>query len=126
MAISTMRDFMNAVIEANFSAEATEFASNQIEKMDATNEKRRAKAAQKAEAYMGNVRAFVGVLTDTPQTATQLVNAVQGILVREDNKAITPQYIARLAKVAVDQGWVVRESVKVAGEKGAKVGYRLA
>lgn len=126
MAISTMRDFMNAVIEANFSAEATEFASNQIEKMDATNEKRRAKAAQKAEAYMGNVRAFVDVLTDTPQTATQLVNAVQGILVREDNKAITPQYIARLAKVAVDQGWVVRESVKVEGEKGAKVGYRLA
>lgn len=122
----TMREFMNEVIAAGISADATEFAEAYVGKLDATNEKRREKASEKAQINQANFARLLEVLNEKPQTATQLVGVLEGVIVRADEKALTPQYIARLAKIGVDNGSIVKESVKVEGAKGAKVGYRLA
>ena len=46
----TRRDFYNAVINANFNDDATEFAKAEIAKLDATNEKRKATPSKTAVA----------------------------------------------------------------------------
>jgi len=124
--VMTMRDFLNAVINGTVDENAVEFAEAKLVQMDAANEKRREKAAEKNTARAEMFAKLVGVLTDTPKTASTLVEELEGVIVREDGKALNPQFISRLAKVGVDEGTIAKVSVKVEGAKGSKVGYKLA
>jgi hypothetical protein len=124
----TNRDFYEAVI--NFEnltdeqkTECFEHAKAEIDKLDATNEKRKAATALKAqekEAERAPIReAIVACLdTETAKTATTLIE--------EAGVATTPQSVPHLLKAMIDAGEIVKTKVKVAGKKTAQVGYLKA
>ena len=117
----TNREFYTAIVEANLNDELTAYATAAIEKLDATNEKRRETNAKKAlekEATRAPIReAIVSVLTAEPKTATTLI--------AEAGVEIKPQAMPSLLKGLIEDGTVVKSSVKVTG-KGKQVGYALA
>lgn len=114
----TNREFMNAVIEANINDELTQFAQDAIAKLDATNEARKLKTAEKAaakEAERAPIRdAIVACITDEPKTAT--------VLIEEAGVEIKPQSIPHLLKGLVEDGTLDKVDVKIPG-KGTQKGY---
>ena len=119
----TNREFNTAVINANINDELTEYATAEIEKLDATNAKRREKAAEKAaekaveKAPIREALFNVISAADEPQTATALIEAA--------GLDIKPQSIPSLLKPFVEDGSVLKVDVKVKG-KGTQRGYVLA
>jgi len=117
----TNREFYTAVINANINDELTEYATAEIEKLDATNAKRREKAAEKSaekNAEKAPIReALYNALTGEAQTATMLIEAT--------GLDIKPQSIPSLMKPFVEAGTVLKVDVKVKG-KGTQRGYVLA
>ena len=97
---------------------------NALARMDATNEKRKVKAAEKAaekQAEKAPIReALLGVMGDAehPMTASMLIEAA-GL---EDVK---PASVPSLMKPYVEDGTVLKTDVKVPG-KGTQRGYVLA
>lgn len=114
----TNREFYTAVIEANINAELNEYAQSEIDKLDATNAKRREKAAEKAvekAAEKAPIReALFNAVTEEPQTASDLI-AATGL-------DLKPQSIPSLLKPFVEDGSVLKVDVKVKG-KGTQRGY---
>lgn len=129
--MKTIREFYNAVIAANVSDEITEFATAAIEKLDATNAKRREKSAEKAEANQTYIDALVGFLTTEPQTASDLMGKfVEAGMERpaEKDGSIKEwkvQFVSNLARKAVEQGKASVQDIKVP-KHGAQKGYTLA
>lgn len=114
---------MNAVIAAAVSDELTEYATAAIAKIDAANEKRRAKNAEKAEANQTLIDALVGFLGDAPLTATDLLGKfAEAGLERIDGKDFNVQFVSTLARKAVEQGKAGSTEVAVKG-KGKQKGY---
>ena len=97
---------------------------NALARMDATNEKRKVKAAEKAaekQAEKAPIReALLGIMGDAehPMTASMLIEAA-GL---EDVK---PASVPSLMKPYVEDGTVLKVDVKVPG-KGTQRGYVLA
>lgn len=115
----TNREFYTKITEmTNIDAELIEFAAAAIEKLDATNEKRKETTAKKAlerEAERAPIRdAIVACITDEPKTATTLI--------AEAGVEIKPQSIPSLLKGLVGEGTIIKTEVKVKG-KGKQVGY---
>lgn len=110
----TNREFYEAVIEANVNEELTTMAQACIDKLDHTNEVRRAAAAVKAAEKAPIREALVNALKDEPMTATDLIEAT--------GLDIKPQSVPSLMKPFVEDGTVAKMEVKVPG-KGKKVGY---
>lgn len=117
----TNRDFYTAIVNANINDELTAFAQDALEKLDHTNELRRAanvkKAAAKEEERQPRRQAIFDVLTTEPKTATTLI--------AEAGLEVTPQSIPSLLKPLVEQGLIEKVDVKVKG-KGVQKGYKLA
>ena len=127
MELKTMREFLNAVIAIEgVDAEVADFASAEIAKIDATNAKRKAKAAEKREADTEFVDMFVSFLSDTALTASDIKAKFieAGVAVIAD-KDLTVQKVSALGKRAVAEGKATKVDVKVA-KKGTQVGYVLA
>jgi hypothetical protein len=120
----TKREFLNAIVENNVTEDAIVFAQSEIAKLDKTNEQRRLKNAEKASATAPLVDKLVTYLTGTAQTATDLMEkfAADGV-VRPDEKAWTPQYVSRLARLAVEEGRAEATEVKPTGGKGKQKAY---
>lgn len=114
----TNREFLNSVVEGTITDEMKEYAAAEIEKLDATNAKRREKAAEKAvekNAEKAPIReALWNALSEDPQTASDLI-AVTGL-------DLKPQSIPSLMKPFVEDGTVLKVDVKVKG-KGTQRGY---
>ena len=68
----TNREFLNAIVEANVNDELTAFALAEIEKLDHTNEVRRAKMAEKA------VEKAAEKVENAANDAKKTVEAVKG------------------------------------------------
>lgn len=122
----TQREMLNAVIANEITEDVIEKATEMLTKMDEANSKRAAKAAEKRAQNTEFVDRFVEALTDEFQTATQLIEKLEGVIVREDGKALNTQFISRLAKSAVEMGKAVKADIKVEGVKGTHKGYKLA
>lgn len=122
----TQREMLNAVIANEITEDVIEKATEMLTKMDEANSKRAAKAAEKREKNTEFVDRFVEALTDEYATATQLIEKLEGVIVREDGKVLNTQFISRLAAKAVEAGKAVKGNVKVEGVKGTHVGYKLA
>lgn len=122
----TKREFYTAVAEGAINEDVVAMATELIAKMDEANSKRAAKAAEKREANTEFVDKLVGVLTNEFQTATQLIEKLEGVIVREDGKGLNVQFISKLAGKAVEDGRAVKADVKVEGVKGTHKGYKLA
>lgn len=114
----TNREFLNAIVEANLNDELTAFAVAEIEKLDHTNEVRRARMAEKAVAKQAEKAplrdAIVAVINDEPKTATMLIE--------EAGLELKPQSIPSLLKGLVEAGQINKVDVKIKG-KGTQRGY---
>lgn len=114
----TNREFLNAIIEANINEDLTAFAVAEIEKLDHTNEVRRAKMAEKSAEKAAEKeplrQAILGVITDEPKTATMLIE--------EAGLELKPQSVPSLVKGFVEAGVVNKVDVKIKG-KGTQRGY---
>ena len=115
----TNREFYTKITKmTNIDVELIEFAAAAIEKLDATNEKRKETTAKKAlerEAERAPIRdAIAACITDEPKTATTLI--------AEAGVEIKPQSIPSLLKGLVGEGTIMKTEVKVKG-KGKQVGY---
>ena len=117
----TQREFFVAITNADVTDELKDFAAAAIEKLDATNEAKRVKAAEKRaskETERAPMRqAIVNVMTDEFKTASTLL-AAAGL-------EITPQSVPSLLKPLIEEGVVLKGEVKVTG-KGTQRGYALA
>ena len=121
----TKREFLNTIATAeNLPAELIEFATHELEVMDASNEKNRAKAAEKRAAKNAEKEpirnALMDVMTNEPQTATMLIEAA-GL-----TETVKPQSIPSLLKNLVEAGTLEKVDVKIEGKKGTQKGYKLA
>ena len=121
----TKREFLTTIATAeNLPAEITEFAAHELEVMNASNEKSRAKAAEKRaakDAEKEPIRnAIMDVMTNEPQTATMLIEAA-GL-----TETVKPQSIPSLLKNLVEAGTLEKVDVKIEGKKGTQKGYKLA
>ena len=121
----TKREFLTAIATAeNLPAELIEFAAHELEVMNASNEKSRAKAAEKRaakDAEKEPIRnAIMDVMTNEPQTATMLIEAA-GL-----TETVKPQSIPSLLKNLVEAGTLEKVDVKIEGKKGTQKGYKLA
>lgn len=117
--MKTMREFWNAIItEEVISDEMREFAEKQIVQMDTTNEKRKAKAAEKAKEKEPRIRMVADMLTDEPKTATMI--AVE--LTEAEGAEVKVQTASALLRKAVEKGWANVQDIKVP-KKGTQKGY---
>ena len=121
----TKREFLNTIATAeNLPVEVIECAAHKLEELDASNEKNRAKAAQKRaakDAEKEPIRnAIMDVMTNEPQTATMLIEAA-GL-----TETVKPQSIPSLLKNLVEAGTLEKVDVKIEGKKGTQKGYMLA
>jgi hypothetical protein len=113
----TYREFLNAVI-ATENEELVAFATEEISKLDHTNEVRRAKMAEKAVAKAAEKeplrQAIYACVTDEPKTASMLI--------AEAGVELKPQSIPSLLKALVESGEIAKVDVKIKG-KGTQRGY---
>ena len=107
----TNREMFNAIINGEITDELIEKAKAEIEKLDARNAARKNKPSKKSVENEPIKDAIKSVLTDTPQTATEIAAKVE----------ISTQKASALLK-QID-GLTVTD-VKVKG-KGARKGYAL-
>ena len=114
---SNYREFLNAVI-ATENEELASYATEELAKLDHTNEVRRARMAEKAAVKAAEKepirQAIYAVITDEPKTATMLIE--------EAGLELKPQSIPSLVKALVEAGQVNKVDVKIKG-KGTQRGY---
>lgn len=121
----TKREFLNTIATAeNLPAELVEFAEHELEVMNTTNEKNRAKAAEKRatkDAEKEPIRnAIMDVMTNEPQTATMLIEAASL------TDTVKPQSIPSLLKPLIEAGTLEKVDVKIPEKKGTQKGYKLS
>ena len=112
----TKREFLTKVSTGEMNDEVMEFATAEIAKMDAANDKRKEKTSKKAEENQPLVDRIVAeILGDEPVTATD----VAGIL------EVSVQKASQLCRAAVAQGMASSQDVKIP-KKGNMKGYTKA
>ena len=119
----TTREFYTSILSADtLTDELREHAREAIEKMDATNEKRKAASAKKAaekQAEKAPIRdALYEVMGDAenPMTASMLIEAA-GL-----GETVKPASVPSLLRPLVETGMVAKVDVKITG-KGTQRGY---
>lgn len=115
----TNREFYNAVIEANISAEIVAHATKEIEKLDARNEKRSStpsKVQVENEGYKVQICDFLAEQSDLVNSNT-IASAV----------GISANKVSALCKqlAEVDKIEVVKGGLKSDSGKGKVNGYRI-
>lgn len=73
----TYREFYNAVINGEITEEMVEFAKGAVEKLDARNAKRAERPSKKAVENEPIKAKIAEILTDTPQTASEIASKVE-------------------------------------------------
>ena len=73
----TKREFLNEVIATVEREDLVEFATVELEKMDARNAARKDKPSKKSLENAPIIEAIKGVLTDEPQTASDIAGKVE-------------------------------------------------
>ena len=112
----TKREFYVAVSNGEMDEELMNYATAEIEKMDAANEKRKEKTSKKAEENQPLIDRIVNeILTDEPMTATDIAAVIE----------LSVQKTSALCRAAVAQGKAVQSEVKVP-KKGNQKAYTLA
>ena len=113
----TNRDFYTAVINANVSAELTDFAKSAIEKLDHKNENRKAKGTP-------TQRANTELKTQILDFMYENVNRVYTAKELADNFGVVTQKISPLMKQIADTGTIDIFEVKDSKKNKVK-GYKV-
>ena len=112
----TKREFYVAVSNGEMDEELMQYATAEIEKMDAANEKRKEKTSKKAEENQPLIDRIVNeILTTEPKTATDIAAIIE----------LSVQKTSALCRAAVAQGKAVQSEVKVP-KRGNQKAYALA
>lgn len=111
----TKREFYTAIMNGEIDEQVKLFASEELEKMDAANEKRRNTLSKKAQENLPLLQQITDeILTEEPKTATD-VAAILEVSVQKANG---------LLRRLVEDGKAVKVDVKIKG-KGTQKGYTL-
>jgi len=111
------REFYNAVIAANISADLTEYAQKLIDGLDHKNAQRKvSKSALAHQAANADLKgAIVQALANGQKTAADLATIL----------GVSTQKVSALARQLVEDGAITVDDVKVKG-KGKVKGYALS
>ena len=110
----TNREFYNAIINNTITAEVTDFAKAEIDKLNARNDKRRNTPTKEQIVNEGIKTEMLSVLANGAMVASE-ISAKMGI---------STQKVTALAKQLVEAEKVVSVDVKIKG-KGTVKQYRL-
>lgn len=112
----TNREFYNAIVNGTINDEVTAFAQAALEKMDATNEKRRNTPSKTAIENQPLIDTIVtSILTHEVKTASDVATEL----------GVSVQKASALLRQIVADGKATVEDVKVA-KKGTQKAYKLA
>lgn len=111
----TKREFYTAIMNGKIDERAKLFASEELEKMDAANEKRRNTLSKKAQENLPLLQKITDeILTDEPKTATDVAAVLE----------VSVQKASGLLRRLVEEGKAAKVDVKIKG-KGTQKGYTL-
>lgn len=111
----TKREFYTAIMNGEIDERVKLFASEELEKMDAANEKRRNTLSKKAQENLPLLQKITDeILTDEPKTATDVAAVLE----------VSVQKASGLLRRLVEEGKAVKVDVKIKG-KGTQKGYTL-
>lgn len=111
----TKREFYSMIVKGEIDEQVKLFASEELEKMDAANEKRRNTLSKKAQENLPLLQQITDeILTDEPKTATDVAAVLK----------VSVQKASGLLRRLVEEGKAVKVDVKIKG-KGTQKGYRL-
>ena len=109
----TKREFYTAIKNGKIDEQVKLFATNELEKMDAVNEKRRntlSKKAKENEPLLDKIEREI--LTEEPKTATDVAAVLE----------VSVQKASGLLRCLVEDGKAAKVDVKIKG-KGIQKGY---
>ena len=123
----TNREFFEAIVAGSvITPELEEKAKEAIAKLDATNERRKIKAAEKANVNDAFVTKMVSLMSDKPMTASDILEVLKTNGVeRGEEKSLNVQFVSSMARKGVAQGLLVQSEVKVP-KKGVQKAYTVA
>ena len=111
----TKREFYTAIMKGEIDEQVKLFATEELEKMDAVNEKRRNTLSKKAQENQPLLDKIEGeILTDEPKTATEVAEVLE----------VKVQKASALLRMAVAQERAVQTEVKLP-KKGSVKAYSL-
>ena len=112
----TKREFYTAIKNGKIDEQVKLFATEELEKMDAVNEKRRntmSKKAKENEPLLNKIESEI--LTEEPKTATDVAAVLE----------VSVQKASGLLRRLVEDGKAAKVDVKIKG-KGVQKGYTLS
>lgn len=111
----TNRDFYSAIINGTINEEVVAKATEELNKLDARNDKRRNTLSKEQLANEELKATMVTIIDNGKMTASEIAKAM----------GVSTQKVSALAKQLVDNGTLVKEEVAVKG-KGKVLAYSLA
>ena len=111
----TKREFYTAIMKGEIDEQVKLFATEELEKMDAVNEKRRntlSKKAKENEPLLNKIESEI--LTEEPKTATDVAAVLE----------VSVQKASGLLRRLVEDGKAAKVDVKIKG-KGTQQGYTI-
>ena len=111
----TKREFYTAIMKGKIDEQVKLFATEELEKMDAANEKRRntlSKKAKENEPLLNKIESEI--LTEEPKTATDVAAILE----------VSVQKASGLLRRLVEDGKAAKVDVKIKG-KGTQKGYTI-
>ena len=109
----TKREFYTAIMNGEIDEQVKLFASTELEKMDAANEKRRNTLSKKAQENLPLFEKIMNeILDDEPKTATDVATVLE----------VSVQKANGLLRRLADEGKINKVDVKIKG-KGTQKGY---
>ena len=109
----TKREFYTAIMKGEIDEQVKLFATEELEKMDAVNEKRRNTLSKKAQENQPLLQQITDeILTEEPKTATDVAAILE----------VSVQKASGLLRRLVEDGKAVKVDVKIKG-KGTQKGY---
>lgn len=111
----TKREFYTAIMKGEIDEQVKLFATEELEKMDAANEKRRNTLSKKAKENEPLLQQITNeILTDEPKTATDVAAILN----------VSVQKASGLLRRLVEDGKAAKVDVKIKG-KGTQKGYTI-
>ena len=111
----TKREFYTAIMKGEIDEQVKLFATEELEKMDAVNEKRRNTLSKKAQENQPLLQQITNeILTEEPKTATDVAAILE----------VSVQKASGLLRRLVEDGKAVKVDVKIKG-KGTQKGYTI-
>lgn len=111
----TKREFYTAIMNGEIDEQVKLFAAEELEKMDAANEKRRNTLSKKAQENQPLLQQITDeILSEEPKTATDVAAVLE----------VSVQKASGLLRRLVEDGKAVKVDVKIKG-KGTQKGYTL-